>query len=76
MEWIVAKFFGTSEPGMGSVSAGTIRKYLAGVRSKHVDLALNIDIFSHPSLKRMLSGATLVNPILVEPRTKMPITKA
>lgn len=76
MEWIAAKFFGSSLPGMGAVSAETVRKYLAGIRSRHVDMALNIDIFRHPSIKRMLSGATSINPALGEPRIKKPITKA
>jgi len=76
MEWSAAKFFGNSAPGMGAVSAKTLKKYLAAIRSRHVDRALAIDTFSHPSVRRMLAGATSLNPSIMQPYTKKPITKA
>jgi hypothetical protein len=64
IEWVAAKFFGNSSDGMAVVTAQTLRKYLTAIRSRHVDMALSVSIFTHPSLNRMLSGATSLNPVL------------
>jgi hypothetical protein len=75
LEWIAQRVFGNSSPGMKRVSGATIRAYVSAIRSQHVDRNLPTDIFEQEILKRMLNGATAINPSHRNERNRRPITR-
>jgi len=52
-----------------------MRSYLAAIRSQHVDRGLPIKVFNLPIIRRMLDGATSLNPLLRGRGFKRPITR-
>jgi hypothetical protein len=76
MEWVAQRTYGNSSPYMGRVASKTIRSYLAAIRSTHIDRILPVAVFENPSLRRMLDGATSLNPSLKEATQKLPISRS
>jgi hypothetical protein len=76
MEWVAQRTYGNSSPYMGRVASKNIRSYLAAIRSTHIDRILPVAVFENPSLRRMLDGATSLNPSLKEATQKLPISRS
>ncbi len=72
-EWIAQRTFGTTAPHMGRLKPSTLRGYVAGIRSHHVDLGEPVTVFEDPLIRRLLDGAASLNPSLT--RTRLPITR-
>ena len=51
---------------MGRVALKTIRLYFAAIRSTYIDYVLPVAVFKNMSLRRILNGATSLNPSLKE----------
>jgi hypothetical protein len=55
--WISIRASGSDSPFLRQVKPDTIQGYLSALRSYHVDLPLNTDVFDSEHLKRLLKGA-------------------
>ena len=60
---------------MGRVAPKTIRLYLAAIRSTHVNCVLLVVVFENTLLRRILDGATSLNPSPKEAILKLPILR-
>jgi hypothetical protein len=60
---------------MGRVTPKTLRAYLAAIRSVHVNRVMPVDVFENPSLRRLLDGATSLNPSPKDKTLKLPIVR-
>jgi len=76
MEWVAQRTYGNSSPHMGRVASKTLRSYLAAIRSTHVDRILPVAVFENASLRRILDGATSLNPNPKEATPKLPISRS
>jgi hypothetical protein len=75
MEWSASRVFGTQQPYMGKVAPKTLRAYLSAIRSVHLDRVMPVDVFENPSLRRLLDGATSLNPSPKDKARKLPILR-
>jgi predicted aconitase with swiveling domain len=69
-EWIARRVITGGKEGV--VAGATASGYLAGVRSKHIDLGYPIEAFSDHMLRRAMQGALNLRPPKRKPR--LPIT--
>ena len=76
MEWVAQRTYGVSSPHMGRVASKTLRSYLSAIRSAHVDRVLPVHVFENLSLRRMLDGATSLNPSIKGVAPKLPILRS
>jgi hypothetical protein len=58
---------------MSRIKPTTIRAYVSAIRSHHVDANHDTSVFNNPMIKRLLDGATSMNPSTTAER--LPITK-
>ena len=66
-EWIAARANGAAIAlGNGPLKATTIETYLSHIRSVHVDLRLNTEVFSSSFLKRIIKGVRRCQPTTVK----------
>jgi len=61
---------------MGRVAPKTIRLYLAAIRSTHVNYILPVAVFKNTLLRRILDGATSLNPSPKEAIPKLLILRS
>ena len=76
MEWVAQRIYGNSSPHIGRVALKTLRLYLAAIRSTYVNRILLVTVFKNASLRRILDGATSLNPSLKEATPKLPISRS
>ncbi len=55
--WISIRASGSDSPLLRQAKPDTIQGYLSALRSYHIDLRLNTDVFNSEHLKRLLKGA-------------------
>jgi len=55
--WIVIRTTGSNSLFLRQAKPDTIQEYLSALRSHHIDLRLNTDVFNSKYLKRLLKGA-------------------
>jgi hypothetical protein len=72
-EWITQRILGNASLGMSRIKPATARVYVSAIRSHHVDANHDISVFNNPIIKRILDGATSMNPSTTAER--LPITK-
>jgi hypothetical protein len=71
-EWITQRTFGNASPGMSRIKPATVRAYVSAIRSHHVDANYDTSVFDNPMIKRILDGATSMNPSTTAER--LPVT--
>lgn len=72
---MVKAFGSTLDPSLRQIRPDTIKKYLSGLRSYHVDRRWSCAVFDSPHLNRILDGARSVFPHTKPRLNRLPITK-
>lgn len=72
--WVVQRAFGGNLEGQGQVAGDTIQKYLAALRSVHVDRGEPVEVFDDHHVRRLVQGARNLFPARAREQ-RLPITK-